>query len=344
VLNDIIKHVLINLDISPPRNIEKKQIDFEAYDLYLSARYNFNQREEGLIVGADLFKQSIEIDSTYASAHAGLSQCYNLQGFYEFMHPQEVYPKAKESALKALQLDESSVEAHTSLAFTQMLYDWDWETAEREFLMALSLNPGYATAHHWYAEFLMALGRFEEGIIESRKAQQFDPLGLIISTLLGMAYFLSGDFDRSISECKKTLHMAPEYLPVYIWLGLSYCQKEMYTNAIGLFEKGRALSTHNHTEMTTLLAYAYAASGRSEVAELMRNELDIMAMHGYVSAFERARVSMGSGDIEATLKHLEDAVHERSTWLAWINVDPTFDSLRSEPRFGEIIAKLNFSG
>lgn len=344
VIDNIIQQLLDLFDIPQPKQHSVKHYasNFEAYDLYLNGRYNFNHREEGLSIGADLFQQSINIDPTFAQSYAGLSQCYNLLGFYEIKSPLLVYPSAKEAALKALQLDHNSVEAHTSLAFTQMLYEWDWESAEQEFLQALALNPGYVTAHHWYAEFLMATGRFNEGIIQSRKAQQFDPLGLIISTLLGMAYFLSGDYDRSIAECKKTLHMAPEYLPVYIWLGLSYCKKQMFEKAIGLFEKGKALSTHNHTKMTTLLAYAYAASGRSEAAKLMRNELEFMEESGYVSAFEWARLAVGSGDEEMALKHLENAVEERSTWLAWINVDPTFDNLRSQPRFGEIISKMNF--
>ena len=253
-----------------------------------------------------------------------------------------VYPSAKETALKALQLDNSSVEAHTSLAFTHMLYEWDWEAAEREFLTALKLNPGYATAHHWYAEFLIASGRFEEGIYQSRKAQQFDPLGLIISTLLGMAYFLSGDFDRSIAECKKTLHMAPEYLPVYIWLGLAYSQKQMYTEAIALFEKGRTLTKNKNSKIVPLLAYVYAAAGRQEASNLIISELDDLANHGYVSELERARIAIGRGDVEGSLNHLESAIEERSSWLAWINVDPTFDSLRTDPRFIEIINKMNF--
>jgi TolB-like protein/Flp pilus assembly protein TadD len=347
VLDDIIKNVLEALHVNVPEKSEvgpesRTKVDFEVYDLYLKGRYNFNQREEGLSVGKDLFNQSIKTDPTYAPAYAGLSQCYNLLGFYEKKKPVEVYPKAKEAALKALEIDSSMVEAHTSLAFEQTLYEWDWKSAEKGFLLALELNPGYATAHHWYAEFLMATGRFEEGIQQSRKAQKFDPVGLIISTLLGMAYFLSGDFDRSIAECKKTLLMAPDYLPVYIWLGLSYCKKEMYDEAINLYEKGRAISKNKNTKMTSLLAYSYAAGGKSEAAGLILKELDIMAKFGYVSALERARFAVGSGDMKTALKYLEDAFDERSTGLSWINVNPIFDNLRSQSRFGEIIQKMNF--
>ena len=347
VLDDIIKNVLKALHINFHQKSEESPerrtiVDFDVYDLYLKGRYSFNQREEGLSVGRDLFNQCIKTDPTYAPAYAGLSQCYNLLGFYEFKKPVEVYPKAKEAALKALEIDKSLVEAHTSLAFVHTLYEWDWKSAEKGFLLALELNPGYATAHHWYAEFLMATGRFEEGIQQSRKAQKFDPVGLIINTLLGMAYFLSGDFDRSIAECKKTLLMAHDYLPVYIWLGLSYCKKEMYDEAIKLFEKGRAISKNKNTKLTSLLAYSYAASGKSEAAESILNELDLMAKFGYVSPMERAGVAVAGGDVDLALKYLEDAVDGSATGLSWINVNPIFDNLRSHSRFSEIIKKMNF--
>lgn len=343
VIDDIIMNALESLNVTVFESPKRKNlIEFNAYDLYLKGRYHFNQREDGLVIGRDLFNQSIDIDNSYAPAYAGLSQCYNLLGFYEFVEPKEVYPKAKEVALKALELDNSLAEAHTSLAFTHTLYTWDWLSAEKEFLIALELNPGYPTAHHWYSEFLMATGRFEEGIAQARKAQRFDPLGLIINTLLGMAYFLSGEFDRSIAECKKTLKMAPDYLPVYIWLGLSYCKKGMYKEAIELFQHGRTLSIKKNTKMITLLAYAYATAGKPNEVELLLDELDLMAKFGYVSAFERARMAVGLGDQESALNHLEAALEERSTWLTWINVDPTFDVLRSQPRFGAILAKMNF--
>jgi TolB-like protein/Flp pilus assembly protein TadD len=347
VLDDIINNVIKGLNIDNPQkadeNLENNPgVDFKVYDLYLQGRYNFNQREEGLSIGVEVFNQCINMNPNFASAYAGLSQCYNLQGFYEFKKPAEVYPQAKIAALKAIELDESLVEAHTSLAFTLTLYEWDWKKAEEEFLLALELNPGYSTAHHWYAEFLMATGRFKEGILQSRKAQKFDPLGLIINTLLGMAYFLSGDFERSIAECKKTLNMAPNYLPVYIWLGLSYCKKGMFDEAIDLFEKGRTISKNKNTKMTSLLAYSYALRGKSGAVELMLNELEVTAKFGYISSLERARIALGSGDTEMALNYLEDSLDERSTWLSWINVDPTFDDLRSQSRFDEVIHKMNF--
>ncbi len=349
ILDDIIRNIVGKLGVSIPArsdesDISAPKVNFGVYDLYLKGRYNFNQRGEGLSAGLALFNQSIKIDPTFAPAYAGLSQCYNLQGFYEIKRPAEVYPRAKETALRALELNKSLVEAHTSLAFVQTLYEWDWKSAEREFLAALELNPGYVTAHHWYAEFLIATGRIEEGINQSRKAQKYDPLGLIINTLLGMAYFLSGDFDRSIAECEKTLGMAPEYLPVYIWLGLSYCKKGMHDKAINLFVKGRGISNNKNTKMTTLLAYSYAVAGKTKAAGLIQNELDISAKFGYISALERARIACGSGDEALALQYLDDALAERSTWLCWINVDPTFDPLRSNSHFGDIIGAINFPG
>lgn len=346
VLAEVIVKVLNELNVSSAgkrhNSMSKDPVSFEVYDLYLKARYQYNQREGGLKLGADLFASCVKMDPKYARAYAGLSQCYTLLGFYEFNKPSEVYHLAKENAVKALEIDNSLVEAHTAFAFVHTLYDWNWTKAEQEFRTALELNPGYVTVHHWYAELLLATGRFEEGIQQARKAQKCDPVGLIINTLLGMAYFLASDFERSIAECKKTLMMSPNYLPAYIWLGLSYCKSGMYDEAIVLYEKGRAISKNKNSKMTSLLAYSYALAGKAEDAESIVSELDVIAKFSYVSPIERAAVDTGLGNIDAALKHLEDAYEERATGLTWLNINPIFDSLRTQSRFQTIISKMNY--
>jgi len=316
---------------------------FEAYDLFLKGRYLFNQRENGLKAGIEKLEMAILKDPKFAPAYACLSQCYNLLGFYEYDHPKNVFPQAKEAAMKSIEIDPTSVEGHTSLAFALTLYDWNWEEAEVEFKKAISLNPGYATAHHWYAEFLFGMGRLEEGIGQSRQAQKYDPLGLIVNTLIGMAYYYSREYDKSIAECEKTLNMSPDYLPVFIWLGVSYIQKGMVSEAVDLYERGRTISKGESIKMTSLLTYAYGKAGQIEKSSQMEKELEVIGKHKYISAFEKARIALGVGNPEEALNCLEVAIEERASWLIWLKEDPMFDELRGEQRFHKLVAKLNMT-
>ena len=316
--------------------------DFEVYNSFLEGRFNFNQREEGLPRARQLFEEAIELDGSYAPAYAGLANTYNLLGFYELEPPNDVIPKAKEAALKALTLKNNMAEAHTTLAYSHTIYDWDWKAAEAAFERALAINPGYATANHWYAEYMMAVGRVDEAIIQSRQAQKHDPLDLIISTLLGMSYYFSRKFDESVAEGKKTLTMAPDYLPVYLWLGMAYEQKGQYEESIDILIRGKQLTSGTDIKINSLLGHVYAKAGRTELATSELNELQIRAKRQYVSAFNLARINLGLDRKEDALTWLEKGYEERSTWLTWINVDPSFDSLRKEPRFQSIIDRMNF--
>ncbi len=340
----VFNHVLEFLEIpQPPTNPFKHQTKvFKAYDTFLKARFNFNKREEGLPRAKELFEAAIASDKAYAPAYAGLANTYNLLGFYELSTPKNVFPEAKKSATKALKLNEDLAEAHTALAYTQTIFDWDWQSAEKSFKRALHINPGYATANHWYAEYLMAAGRLDEAIIQSRQAQKHDPLDLIISTLLGMSYYFSRKFDESIAEGLKTLNMAPDYLPVYLWLGMAYEQSGQYMKSIDILVKGKNLTSGTDTKISSLLAHVYARAGRTELAVSELDELNIRAKRQYVSAFNVARINLGLGNKEEALTWLEKGYEERATWLTWINVDPSFDDLRTEPRFQSIINRMNF--
>ncbi len=340
----VFNNVLEFLEIpQPPTNPFKHQTKvFKAYDTFLKARFNFNKREEGLPRAKELFEEAIASDKAYAPAYAGLANTYNLLGFYELYAPKKVFPEAKKYATEALKLNEDLAEAHTALAYTQTIFDWDWQSAEKSFKSALHLNPGYATANHWYAEYLMAAGRLDEAIIQSRQAQKHDPLDLIISTLLGMSYYFSRKFDESIAEGQKTLNMAPDYLPVYLWLGMAYEQSGQYMKSIDILVKGKNLTSGTDTKISALLAHVYARAGRTELAVSELDELNIRAKRQYVSAFNVARINLGLGNKEEALTWLEKGYEERATWLTWINVDPSFDDLRTEPRFQSIINRMNF--
>ncbi|MDN5202273.1 hypothetical protein QQ008_12885 [Fulvivirgaceae bacterium BMA10] len=347
VQHSVVKNVIEKLNVELDEN-EKELFSqptresAEAYDSFLKGRHHFNQREEGLMTGAEHYREAIAIDETHGRAHAGLSCCYNLMGFYDFRAPHEVYPRAKTAALKAIEIDPNIAEAHTSLAFTHMLYEWDWEKAEIEFLKGLELNPGFALTHHWYAEYLMAMGRFDEANKQVRKAQKNDPLGLIISTLIGMNFYLRRQYDESIAECLKTLHMDEDFLPVYIWLGVAYEQKEMYTEAIDILQKGRKLS-NERAKITSLLAHTYALAGERGEAETLLQELISKADQSYVSSFDIARIYKGLGDKKRTYEWLNKALDERAAWLVWLNVNPSFDELRDDMEFKELLKNINLT-
>ena len=344
IQKDVFTNVLENLKISQPEldPFTHQTGNFQVYDTFLKGRFNFNKREEGLSSAKTFFEQAIQLDASYGPAYAGLANTYNLLGFYELDTPQNAYPEAIKNAERALELNSNLTEAHTTLAYTHSIYDWDWDASENSFQRALSINPGYATANHWYAEYLMAVGRLDEAIKQSRQAQKHDPLDLIISTLLGMSYYFSRKFDESIVEGKKTLNMAPDYLPVYLWLGMSYEQKGEYQEAIDILVRGKNLTSGADTKISALLAHVYAKAGKTALSTSELDEIKIKAKRQYVSAFNMARINLGLGNTEEALNWLEKAYDERSTWLTWINVDPSFDDLRSEPRFQAIIEQMNF--
>jgi serine/threonine-protein kinase len=320
--------------------VQRHTENLDAYNLYLRGRYFWNQRERGLTKGIEYLEHAIAADGRYALAYSGLADSYNLLGFYGFLRPKEVFPKAKVQARKALELDPELGEAHASLAFACMLFDWKWADAEGEFRRAMELCPAYVTAHHWYSEFLLAMGRMEEGIAEARQALRLDPIGLIINTLLGMALYLARDYEEAIEACKKTLELEPDFLPVYLWLGLAYGQTGRHDKAIEIFEKAKAQSD-GRPAMTALLGLAYAVAGRTRDAETALEELREVSRTSYVSPFDVARIHIGLGEGASGLERLEDAYEERSIGLVWMGVDPTLDPVRSDPGFQDLLRRMD---
>ena len=310
-----------------------------AYDLYLKGRFFWNRRGEGLLRAREFFEQAIAEDSGYAQAYAGLGDTYSLLGWYRALPPDEAFPKAKEAAQRAIALDELLAEAHTSLAFALMCYDRDWHEAETQFVRALQLNPGYATTHHWYAEFLMTQGRLEEAIDAAERAAQLDPLGLIIKTVVAMAYYFARQYERSAEIGREILDMEPRFTPAHIWLGLAYLQLGLEREAIDVFRAEHDLSPERPTTLAFLGA-AYARRGDRVDAERILTDLAAVDDRVYVAAFDRALIELYLGRREAALDALEAAEQECAVWLTWAKVDPMLDPLRDEPRFQHILAKL----
>jgi len=189
----------------------------------------------------------------------------------------------------------------------------------------------------------MAMGKLEEAIKQSRQAQKYDPLNLIVSTLIGMAFYFSRKYDESIEEVLKTLSMAPNYLPVYIWMGLSYEQKGEFGKAVEILERGKNLTKGKHPKINAMLAHAHARSGKIDQAVDQLNELILKSKHGYVSSFNISRIYLGLNKKDLALQSLSKAYEDRDTWLVWLNVDPSFDEIREDPAFADILSKMNFN-
>ena len=313
----------------------------EAYQLYLKGRFFWNKRTgQNLNKAADYFHQAIATDPKYALAFVGLADAYVLMPLYGAGAPRDCYPKAKAAAKKALELDDTSAEAHTSLAQVSCYYDLDYSQAIREFQRAIELNPNYATAHQWYGSSgLAALTRFDEAIAELKRAIELDPLSLVINTDLGNTYYRARRYDEAIDQMRKTLEMDPGFYYAHWNLGSALAAKGALQPAIEEYQKARALN--DDPSMLGLLAHAYAVSGNKTEATKIRDQLEVISKQRYVSAYSFALVYLGLGDKEEALRWLEKAYQDRAgDALRFIRVEPLLDPLRGDPRFEALVAKI----
>jgi tetratricopeptide (TPR) repeat protein len=317
-----------------------QQVNVEAFEAYLRGRYFWNRRtEEGMKKAIGYFQQSMAKDPNSPLAYDGLADCWLSLGWYGYLPPKETVPQAKAAAMRALQLDPTLGEAHTSIAFASMNYDWDWSTAEREFRKAIELNPNYANAHHWYADYLSAVGRHEEAITESKRALELDPVSPIINAWLGWRYFFARQYDLAIEQYLKTLDMDPSFVPAHLVLGLGYEQKSMPEKAIDELKKAVSLSGGSSLYVSAL-AHAYAVAGRRTEAEMLLQKMNERAQHAYVPSFHVAIIYAGLGQKDQAMVWLEKDYQERSAWMVWLKVDPRFDVLRSDPRFQDLLGRV----
>ncbi len=317
--------------------------NLEAYNLYLKGRYYWNRRtEDGFKKAIDYFNQAIEKDPAYALAHAGLADCYNLLSVYGLMPPKESVPKAKAAAQKALEIDNRLAEAHEALAHGIMLYDWNWSEVEREYKRAIELNPGYATAHQRYAIFLAALGNLNEAMLEIKRAQELDPLSLIITTDVGLMYFHNRQYDQAIEQCRKTLEIDSTFSVAHFTLGLVYGQMNRLNDAVTEFKKSITFSGGNPF-MLAALGHAYAMSGKTREAQKILADLEKLSTQRYVPPYSRAAIYAGLGEKDQALQWLERGYEEKSVWtihIAGWRFDPILNSLRSDPRFSALLKKI----
>jgi tetratricopeptide (TPR) repeat protein len=296
-----------------------------------------------LKVALAYFKEAIEEVPKYAQAYSGLADTYALLGDWQYavMTPKEAFPDAKSAALKALELDSGLGEAHNSLAFVLDGFDWDFDAAGKEFRRAIELNPGYATAHHWYAWHLSLLGRFDEAIAEMKKAQNLDPLSLIINADLAELLVLAHHYDESIAQSRKTIEMDPNFALAHNQLAQAYLQKHVYDQAVIELKKAVQLSGDSPTCIANL-ARAYVASGKRSEAEKLLGDLKKRSSAAYSNAPEIAIVYVSLGDSDQAMNWLEKGYEER--FNPGVLLRPGFDPLRSDSRFQNLLRRIGLSG
>jgi tetratricopeptide (TPR) repeat protein len=347
VARSIAEQVRIKLNPIEQTQLNRpKARNAEAYEAYLKGRYFWNKRTaDGLKKAIDYFNRAIEMDPIYAKAYSGLADSYALMGDWEYgvLAPAEAFPKAKAAATKALELDDTLGEAHTSLAFVLDLFDWDWKAAEREYKKAVELSPSYATAHQWYAWHLIVLGRNDEAIAEMRRAETLDPLSLIISADMADVFLVARRYDQSIEQSRRTMEMDAGFAVTHYQFGQAFVQKHMYSEGIAELQRAIALSGGNRTFRSNL-AYAYARSGRKVEALEILNDLEKRSSSAFSNAAEIALVYVGLDNLDKAMIWLERAYTER--FNPSILMRPGFDPLRSDPRFQKFLGRigLNTSG
>ena len=337
----------IQINLTPREQAALKSVRVvnpEAYESYLKGRFFWNKRTaDGLRVALAYFNQAIEEDHNYAQSYSGLADTYALLGDWQYavMTPAQANPKAKAAALKAVELDSSLGEAHNSLAFLLDGFDWDLDAGGKEFQRAIELNPGYATAHHWYAWHLGLLGRYDEAIVEMRKAESLDPLSLIINADLAELLVLAHSYDESIRQSRKTIEMDPNFAMAHNQLGQAYLQQRLYEQAIGELQKAVQLSAGSPTCIANL-ARAYALSGRKSEAGKLLNDLKSSSSANNSHASEVAAIYASLGDKDEAMKWLEKGYAER--FNPGVLIRPGFDPLRSDPRFQNLAHRVGLPG
>ena len=336
----------VRVKLTPEENIRLssgRPVDPEAYQLYVKGRYFWAKRnQESFNRAISYFREAIDRDPSYAAPYSGLADCYVLFGssFDVGGHPpSEVQPKAKAAALKALELDSSLADAHNSLAYVKLNYDWDWSGAEAEFKRSLELNPGYAHGHHWYAHLLFSSGRRDEALAESTRSLELDPLSPILVVHLGWHYLYTRQHDRALDQLAKALELEPSYALAHWYRGLAYEEKKMYPEALRELTKTKDLLPGNLAVQSDI-GHVYAVSGNKSEAEKTIARLKQESTRTYVNLYELALIYIGLGQDDQAFDWLEKAYRERSDQLIYLKVDPRLDPIRSDSRFADLVRRV----
>jgi tetratricopeptide (TPR) repeat protein len=322
--------------------VEHETENPDAYRLYLQGLFYWNKwTEEGFRKAITYFNQAVEKDPNYALAYAGLANTYNFLGQSGYDRPSKVWQNAKTAAMQAVQLDDQLSEAHIALALVRADYDWDWTGAESEFKKAIQLNANSATAHQWYADFLIRMGRFEQGKLELKKAQELDPLSLLINTSIGRQLYFARQYDAAVQQFQKTLEMDPKFVPAQHALEAAYAQSGMYKEAVA--ERQQVLTLSGNPDLAAAIGEDFRTSGYPGVLRSWLEGLQEVSKRGYVSSYNMSEIYARLEQKQEALAGLERAYSERDSNLTHMKVEPAFDSIRSDPRFQELLRRLAIS-
>jgi tetratricopeptide (TPR) repeat protein len=319
----------------------RQTVDLKAYDLYLRGRYFWNKRtKEGLGKAIQCFKDAISKDPQYAPAYAGLADSYVILPYRSFLPPREAFPVAKEMVLKALELDNTLAEAHASLAWVNTVYDWNWKDGEKEFKRAIELNPGYVTAHYWYALHLAWMGRFDEAVEEIKRALELDPLSLIINVFAGLVFNYADLYDQATEVLQKTIEMDPNFALAHGYLGRAYLRRSMYEEALQEFKKEMDIAEGTSIFTEADIGFTYALMGkRDETRRLLEEFLD-ESRKTYIPSMGIAKLYFALGENDTGFEWLERAYVEHEPWLCFLKIDPLYDSVRDDPRYLTLLKKI----
>ncbi len=332
------------LELTPPeisQLAKTRRVDPAAFEAYVKGRYFWNKRDgENLKKAIGFFQQALDVDPAYAVAYSGIADSYTQLGYLSLVAPREVFPKAREAAGKALELDASLAEPHASLAYEKFYFDWDWPGAEREFQRAIELNPNYATAHDWYAYLLTATGRLPEARAQIKRAHELDPLSVPIESDMGFLLHYSYEQDRAAEELRKALEMNPQYPPAHLFLGRVYQAKGLYEQAIAEYQATGPLKEWVPT--VAAIGYVYGVMGKRREALQVLSNLEARSKKEYVTAYGVALVHAALGDKDRAFAWLEKGVEERTHWLVWLERDLRWEPIRSDSRFAALIKRVGF--
>jgi len=316
----------------------------EAYHLYLRGRHFWNGRfAPGAVEKAlEYFQQAIGVDPRYGLAYSGVADCYNLLGLFQFRAPHTTFSSAASAAQKALEIDNTLAEAHTSLAFTKWLYVWDWPGAEREFKEALGLNSGYALSHLYYAQYLSAMARLDEGIAEAKRAQNLDPLSLGINANVGMVLLWARKYEQAVKQLEKTIELDPNFGLAYYYLAFTLLALERYDEALRAIQKSIELTAGMPLAIAGL-GCLYGRTGDRDKAEKALQDVEALLHERHVTSILLAYIYAGLGDRENFFDCMNRAYEEHSPLLACMKILPEFDAMRSDPQYDELLRRMNLA-
>ena len=349
IQSDVAQHVAqalqITLKPAEATQIEKAGTDdLEAYNAYLQGLYHFSRySKEGFERSIEYYEQAIARDPGFAKAYAAMALAYDLLIEFGYLPPDEGYPKVKETAHRALEIDATTAEAYTVLAAAAGFYDRDWIRADEGYRRALELNPNSAVTHDWYGIiFLSPMGRHDEAIAHAKRAKELDPLTAYIRVDVGWSYNHARRYDEAIAECGQALNIDPNFYFTYGCLGFAYWQKGMLKEAIAALERGVALNPGD-LQVKADLAVVYADAGDKARAQKVVKEFEEKARREYVPPLALATAHMAVGDRDGTFTWLDKMYQERAPWLIFMNEHPRYDRLRGDPRFQQLLRKIGFT-